>query len=58
MRTSPDWLAVEPTLRRPAMKRWRDLTRDAAFREALVANMTAHPEWDRVLFPEKYRTDR
>lgn len=50
-----DWLAVEWTLRRPAMIRWRPLTRDADFRKALVANMPAHPEWDRVLFPEKYR---
>lgn len=49
-----DWLAAEPTLRRPAMNRWRPLTRNPAFRNALVANMAAHPEWDRVLFPEKY----
>ncbi|MEO8278144.1 MAG: hypothetical protein ABI564_00555 [Ideonella sp.] len=50
-----DWLDVEGTLRRPAMKRWRSLTRDAEFRRGLVADMPAHPEWDRVLFPEKYR---
>lgn len=48
------WLAAEPALRRPAMPRWRPLTRNPAFRNALVANMAAHPEWDRVLFPEKY----
>lgn len=50
-----DWLGVEPTLRRPSMKRWRPLVRDSEFRKALVADMPAHPEWDRVLFPEKYR---
>lgn len=50
-----DWLAVEWTLRRPAMKRWRPLTRDAAFREALEANMAAHPEWGRVLAPQRYK---
>ncbi len=50
-----DWLSVEWTLRRPAMNRWRPLTRDAAFRKALITNMKAHPEWDRVLFPEKYQ---
>lgn len=50
-----DWLDAEGTLRRPAMKRWRPLTRNAEFRKALVADMPAHPEWDRVLFPEKYR---
>ncbi|WP_418317510.1 hypothetical protein [Piscinibacter sakaiensis] len=44
-----DWLAVEWTLRRPAMKRWQPLTRDAEFRNALIANMKAHPEWARVL---------
>lgn len=48
------WLAAEPALRRAAMPRWRPLTRNPAFRNALVANMAAHPEWDRVLFPEKY----
>lgn len=48
------WLTAEPALRRPAMPRWRPLTRNPAFRNALVANMAAHPEWDRVLFPEKY----
>ena len=48
------WLAAEPTLRRAGMPRWRPLTRNPAFRDALVANMGAHPEWDRVLFPEKY----
>jgi len=48
------WLTAEPTLRRASMPRWRPLTRNAAFRNALVANMAAHPEWDRVLFPEKY----
>lgn len=51
-----DWLAAEPSLRRaPAvMARWRPLTQQSAFRGALVANMAAHPEWDRLLFPEKY----
>jgi hypothetical protein len=49
-----DWLTAEPSLRRASMPRWRPLTRNAAFRDALVANMAAHPEWDRVLFPEKY----
>ena len=49
-----DLLAAEPSLRKAAMNRWRPLTRSPAFRNALVANMEAHPEWDRVLFPEKY----
>jgi hypothetical protein len=49
-----DWLAAEPSLRRGSMNRWKPLTRNPAFRNALVAGMPAHPEWDRVLFPEKY----
>lgn len=48
------WMGAEPAVRRPAMPRWRPLTRNPAFRNGLVANMAAHPEWDRVLFPEKY----
>jgi len=50
-----DWLNAEPWLRRQFVQRWRSKTRDAAFRSALVANLAAHPEWDPVLFPEKYR---
>lgn len=49
-----DWMAAEPALRKASMNRWRPMTKNPAFRSALVANMPAHPEWDRVLFPEKY----
>jgi hypothetical protein len=28
---------------------------DVAFRSALVANLRSHPEWDPILFPEKYK---
>lgn len=48
------WLTAEPALRRPAMPRWRPLLRTPAFRQALVANLAAHPEWEPVLFPEKF----
>jgi hypothetical protein len=41
-------------LRRPLVQRWRSKAREPAFRAALVANLAAHPEWDPVLFPEKY----
>ncbi|MBX3622369.1 MAG: hypothetical protein KF891_20580 [Rhizobacter sp.] len=34
--------------------RWRALARNPAFREGVAAHMVAHPEWDRILFPEKY----
>jgi hypothetical protein len=49
------WLNAEPALRRQFVQRWRPKAKDSAFRAALVAGMSAHPEWDRVLFPEKYR---
>ena len=49
------WLAAEPDLRRGFVTRWRGAARDADFRRALDAHLAAHPEWDRVLHPEKYR---
>jgi hypothetical protein len=51
------WLKAEPALRVPLMPRWRPRSGDADFRAELVKNMRAHPEWDRVLFPEKYRDE-
>lgn len=40
---------------RPAfVARWKALAQNPAFRDALAANMRAHPEWDRIVFPEKY----
>jgi hypothetical protein len=56
--TYPDvqaWLRAEPAVRNALMSRWRIRASDPAFRAALIQNMRAHPEWDRVLFPEKYR---
>lgn len=49
------WLDAEPALRAAFVTRWRGLAKDPTFRAGLVADMSAHPEWDRVLFPEKYR---
>lgn len=49
------WLAAEPALRRGFVSRWRGAAREAAFRRALAEHLDAHPEWDRVLHPEKYR---
>lgn len=48
------WLKAEPAVRRQFVQRWRPKIRDAAFRTALVTNLAAHPEWDPILFPEKY----
>ena len=49
------WLKAEPAVRRPLMQRWRAKAREPAFRAALVSNLGAHPEWDPILFPEKYK---
>lgn len=49
------WLNAEPWLRRPFVQRWRAKARNPAFRAALVASLASHPEWDPILFPEKYK---
>jgi len=49
------WLKAESSVRRPLMQRWRVKAREPAFRSALVANLSSHPEWDPILFPEKYK---
>jgi hypothetical protein len=48
------WLKTESPFRRQFIERWRSKARDSAFRSALIANLSSHPEWDPVLFPEKY----
>ena len=48
------WLKGPPELRRPLIQRLRPRAHDPEFRKALIANMRFHPEWDRILFPEKY----
>lgn len=49
------WIDAEPPLRTLALPRFAPRAGDRAFRAALVAGLRAHPEWDRTLFPEKYR---
>lgn len=46
------WLAAEPVIRREFPRRFSALAKDTAFRDGLVKNLTAHPEWDPVLFPK------
>ncbi len=48
------WLKGPPDIRRPLVKRFEQRASDPAFRAALVANLRFHPEWDPVLYPEKY----
>jgi len=48
------WLKAPPEIRRPLVPRFQSRASDPAFRSALVANLRFHPEWDPVLYPEKY----
>jgi hypothetical protein len=47
------WLTAEPAIRREFPRRFAALAKDASFREALVKNLSSHPEWEPVLFPPK-----
>lgn len=49
------WLNAEAPLRTTFVPRFAARARDREFRAGLVAELRAHPEWDRTLFPEKYR---
>lgn len=56
--TYPDveaWLKGPAAPRKVLVPRWRPKAKDPAFRSGLMANLKDHPEWDRILFPEKYR---
>jgi len=48
------WLKAESPFRRQFIERWRVKAREPEFRRQLIANLPSHPEWDPVLFPEKY----
>jgi hypothetical protein len=47
------WLTAEPAIRREFPKRFAVLAKDSAFREALIKNLSTHPEWETLLFPPK-----
>jgi hypothetical protein len=49
------WLNIGRTWRRGFVQRFQPRLRDSAFRKPLEAELAAHPEWDPVLHPEKYR---
>ncbi len=48
------WLQGEPSLRREFPRRFAPLLRDPAFRAEVAKNLGAHPEWEPVLFPERF----
>lgn len=45
------WVNAEPALRAAFVQRLTPRAHDGAFRQALVAEMRLHPEWQPVLFP-------
>ena len=47
------WINAEPSLRPAFVQRWAGKARDPRFRAGLVADLRSHPEWGRVLFPNK-----
>lgn len=49
------WINAEPSLRGVFRQRWAARARDAKFRAGLVADLKLHPEWARVLWPEKFQ---
>jgi len=48
------WLKAPPAIRRPLVARFESRASDPKFRSALEANLRFHPEWDPILYPEKY----
>lgn len=48
------WVNAEAPLRTAFVSRWRAQAKNADFRKGLLADLPAHPEWDRVLNPQKY----
>lgn len=49
-----DLLTAEPPLRRGFVRRFTERSRDKDFRAGLVDNLLAHPEWEPVLYPERF----
>lgn len=50
------WLKSPPAIRRPLVARFEPRANDPKFRASLEANLRFHPEWDPVLYPEKYES--
>ncbi len=48
------WLHAEAAVRQPLLLRWRARASDKAFRAAVQANLAAHPEWEPVVYPERF----
>lgn len=51
------WLNAEPVVRRQFVGLWLRKVNDPAFRAPLDRDLARHPEWDRILHPEKYEVE-
>ena len=51
------WLNAEVAIRRQFVGLWIRKVNDPAFRGPLDRDLALHPEWDRILHPEKYEDD-
>jgi len=49
-----DWVNSVPAVRRAMVSHWHSKLADPAFRSAIAAGLKDHPEWDRLINPEKY----
>lgn len=49
-----EWLTAERPLRRNFTRRFGPRVQEASFRAALADNLAQHPEWEPVLFPERF----
>jgi hypothetical protein len=50
------WMKTTAPVRRALAMQWQSKARDHAFRNAVAANLRDHPEWDRILYPQRYET--
>lgn len=48
------WLDAEPVIRRRFVHEWVAKADEGYFRERLDAGLARHPEWERVLYPERF----
>lgn len=51
------WLKASLPVRRGLAERFQGRAKDGQFRSKLIENLAAHPEWDPILFPEKYKKE-
>jgi hypothetical protein len=49
-----DWLSAEAPLRRDFPRRFGPLLREPGFRASVAARLSSHPEWERILYPERF----